>query len=396
MLNRRSFVHSLGVGAVGGLTLGRVEAFDRLPEQARAGRPAPMPGAIRIGSNENPYGPTAAAMTAAHEAIAQGHRYGGGASGQVVEVLGTQHGVPTARIMMSGGSGDVLRSAVSAFTGPSLSIVSGGPSYEQPVRQAKTAGIPVVEVPLTTDLKLDLGPMLDKGKGAGLVYICNPNNPTSTIVPASQVTELVQRLAEISPSTIVLVDEAYFEFADDPAFGTLIPLVDKYPTLVIARTFSKIHGMAGMRLGYAIAQEATLAKMRALHSSSGVSAMTYAAGLASLKDTAALEKNQSLNREVRAFTVTGFEQAGYTVADSQANFLMVDIRRDARGFIEACRTKGVMIGRPFPPLDTWARITVGTGPEMDKAMGVFLEVLATPPAAAVAAIHPSMLDYWTC
>ena len=167
-------------------------------------------------------------------------------------------------------------------------------------------------------------------------------------------------MAKTSPSTIVVVDEAYFEFADDPAYTTLVPLIARYPSVVIARTFSKIHGMAGMRVGYAMAQETTLAAMREQHSASGISVMSFAAAAASLADTAALQRNQALNRESRIYTVSAFEKAGFRVAASQANFVMVDVRRDAKAYGDAARSKGVYIGRPFPPLTNWARITIGT------------------------------------
>ena len=396
MLNRRAFVQSLGVGTAGGLTLLQAELRGQTAAtQERAPRPATPPGAIRIGSNENPYGPTPAAIEAARTAIAEGHRYGGGASATLVAALAKSHSVPPAQIMLSGGSGDVLRATIQAFTDKTKALVAGSPSYEQPVRQAKQSGVPVHEVPLTADLKLDLAAMLAKAPGAGLVYICNPNNPTSTIVPVKDVAEVIASVAKASPGTYVLVDEAYFEYAEDPAFGTVIPLIEQYPQLVVARTFSKIHGMAGMRVGYAVAQEKTLTALKQYHSASGMGIMSVSAAVASFADSATLQKNQLLNRQTRAFTTAAFTRAGYTVAASQANFVLVDVRRDVKGFIEACRLKGVVIGRPFPPLDTWARITIGTQPEMERAMGVFIETLSTAPAA-VAGIHPSLAAYWSC
>jgi len=396
MLNRRAFVQSLGVGTAGSLTLLQAELRGKTAAvQERAARPAMPPGAIRIGSNENPYGPTPAAIEAARTAIAEGHRYGGSASSTLIAALAKSHGVPPAEIMLSGGSGDVLRATIQAYTDKTKALVSGSPSYEQPVRQAKQAGVPVHEVPLTSDLKLDLGAMLAKAPGSGLVYICNPNNPTSTVVPLTEVAAVIESVAKNSPGTFVLVDEAYFEFAEDPAFGTVIPLIAQYPQLIVARTFSKIHGMAGMRVGYAVAQEKTLAALKEHHSSSGMGIMSLSAAVASFADTATLQKNQLLNRQVRAYTTTAFTKAGYNVAASQANFVLVDIRRDVKGFIEACRLKGVVIGRPFPPLNNWARITIGTQSEMEQAMGVFMETLATAPTA-VAAVHPSLAAYWSC
>jgi histidinol-phosphate aminotransferase len=396
MLNRRGFVQSLGIGTVGAFTLARREvSLDAFAGQNGAGRQPMGPGTIRIGSNENPYGPVPAAVEAARAAVADGHRYAGAIAGKLSEALTTMHGVPPTRLLLSGGSGDLLRAAIRAFTAKDRALVTGSPSYEQPVRQAKQAEIPVHEIPLTPTLELDLGQMLAKASGAGMVYICNPNNPTSTIVPSSQVKDVVEKVAAASPSTTVLVDEAYFEYVDDPSFGTLIPLVATYPNLVVVRTFSKIHGMAGMRVGYAIAQEKAVAALREHHSSSGISVMSFAAAAASLADKTAMARNQQLNREVRAFTMNAFKKAGYTVAASQANFLMVDVRRDSRAFGDACRQKGVAIGRPFPPLSTWARITVGTQDEMTRAMPVFMDLLNAAPTVALPAAVDE-LEMSTC
>ena len=395
MLNRRAFVQSLGIGTVGTLSLLETPAAAAAARLQNATRRAAMPAdAIRIGSNENPNGPTASAIAAAKTAALEGHRYAGAVSSKLIESISTAHGVPAERIMLSGGSGDLLRAAVRAFTAKDLSLVTGSPSYEQPVRLAQQAKVPVHEVPLTGDLKLDLDAMLAKARGSGLVYICNPNNPTSTIVPSADVKGLIEQVAKSSPATTVLVDEAYFEYADDAAYATLIPLVAEYPSVVIARTFSKIHGMAGMRVGYAIAQEKALAAMREHHSASGISVMSFAAAAASLSDAAAMQRNQLLNRQTRALTVAAFEKAGYRVAASQANFVMVDVRRDVRPFIEAIRQKGVYIGRPFPPLTNWARITVGTQAEMDHALPIMLDVLKAPVTSASMQPLPEIYASW--
>ena len=212
--------------------------------------------------------------------------------------------------------------------------------------------MPVHEVPLTGDLKLDLDAMLAKAGGSGLVYICNPNNPTSTIVPSADVKRLIEQVAKASPATTVLVDEAYFEYADDPAYAHADPARRRVSAVVIARTFSKIHGMAGMRVGYAIAQEKTLAAMREHHSASGISVMSLAAAAASLADTAAMQKNQLLNRQTSALHGRRIREGRL-----QGGGVAGELRHGGRaarrhaGFIEAVRQKGVYIGRPFPPLD---------------------------------------------
>ena len=386
MLNRRAFVQSVGLGALGTVTwLETPLGAGALSQRSTVPLPA---GGIRIGANENPYGPSPSAVDAARAAAVEGNRYPGAMSTRLVEAIASRHGVPAERVMLAGGSGDVLRAATTTFTSTARSLVTGAPSYEAPVRQAIRSKVPVSEVPLTADLKLNLVAMLAKAAGSGLVYICNPNNPTSTVVPIAEVTALIAALSASAPETYVLVDEAYFEYVDDPAFGTAIPLVDKYPNLIIARTFSKIHGMAGMRVGYAIAQEKTLAAMRENMSPSGLSGMSLAAATASLADTAGIEKNRALNRQVRKLTTDTFVNAGYRVAASEANFVMVDVRRDSRAFQEACRQKGVAIGRPFPPLTSWARITVGTRQEMERAIPVFMDLLAKNPTAALFMFMP--------
>jgi histidinol-phosphate aminotransferase len=286
--------------------------------------------------------------------------------------------------MLSGGSGDILNAVVKAFTTKTKALVSGVPSYEQPIRTAQAVGNLVKEVPLDKDLRLDLEAMGTKAIGAGLIYICNPNNPTSTAVPAKDVSVLIEKVVKASPSTFILVDEAYFEYSDLPGFDTAAPYVLKYPQVIIARTFSKIHAMAGMRAGYALAQPKTIALMRAYHSNSGMSVMTMSGATASLLDTANMEKNRTANREVRKMTIDAFTSAGYRVAPSDANFVFVDIKRDSRSFQDGCRQQGVAVGRAFPPLLTWARISIGTQAEMEKAIPVFMKVLSAPPPAQTA------------
>jgi histidinol-phosphate aminotransferase len=227
----------------------------------------------------------------------------------------------------------------------------------------------------------------------GLIYICNPNNPTASITPKNQLRDFIK---SVPRSTMILVDEAYHHYADSTDYESVIPMVKNHPNLIVARTFSKIYGMAGMRVGYGVAQEAALRTLRECHSASGMSVMSVKAGIAALKDGAAVSRNQALNREVRAFTMRAFEQAGYRVAASQANFVLVDVRRDVKGFIDACEKRGILIGRPFPPLTTWARITIGTRQDMEKAMPVFMDVLASPPSAVAWAAEASPANDWMC
>jgi histidinol-phosphate aminotransferase len=215
-----------------------------------------------------------------------------------------------------------------------------------------------------------------KASGAGLVYLCNPNNPTATVHTLSEVKEFVARMSRSSPGTTILIDEAYFEYVDDPGYATAIPVAIENPRVIVSRTFSKVFGMAGLRVGYAVGSTATIKALSRHQLPSGVNLLGAAAALASLNLKDHIEQQRRLNREAREFTRRYFETAGYKVVPSQTNFMMIDIRRDAKEFRAACRKRNVMIGRAFPPLTSHIRVTMGTMEEMRQAVEVFGQVLA--------------------
>lgn len=391
-MNRRTFVHTLGAGAVGLAAAGAVPSKAAARATA-AGLPADAfaNGPIRISSNENPYGPSPSALAAVAATAGGANRYPGPAVQALVKAVAEKHGLAADHVLLSGGSGDILSAVSTAFTSPTKAIVGGTPSYESPMRTAQNLGHAVERIPLRADMTLDLDAMAEASKGAGLFYICNPNNPTGTALPADAIAAAIETVLAASPDTHVLVDEAYFEYAELPGFGTATPLIEKYPQVIIARTFSKIHGMAGMRVGYALAQPATLARIGEHHSSSGMSVMSLAAATASIQDLAHMAEQVALNREVRRMTIEAFKTAGYTVADSHANFIFVKTGHDAAAFQAACRELNVLSGRPFPPARDWARISMGTKAEMEAAIPVFMRVLSTP-AEKVARVDQAGLD----
>jgi histidinol-phosphate aminotransferase len=187
---------------------------------------------------------------------------------------------------------------------------------------------------------------------------------------------------KVSPDALLLIDEAYFEYVDDPTYATAVPITLKDPRVIVSRTFSKIHGMAGLRVGYAIGHPEALGAMRGHLSQGTLSGLSASTALASLNDTAHMAKQIALNKEARAFTVKGFTDAGFKVLPTQANFVMVDVKREVPGFQAACRAQGVMIARAFPPLMTHARVSIGTMDEMKRAMAVMLPLLAAAPVSA--------------
>ncbi|MGH9142447.1 MAG: pyridoxal phosphate-dependent aminotransferase, partial [Vicinamibacterales bacterium] len=212
----------------------------------------------------------------------------------------------------------------------------------------------------------------------GLVYLCNPNNPTATINSAQDIKDFVAEVKKTSPTTAILIDEAYCDYVTDPSFQTAIPVALSTPGVLVARTFSKAYGMAGVRIGYAIGDTATAKKMAAYKMPYNVNTFGVAAAVASLKDPQHIKAESARNKAVRDFTIKALADLGYTSTDSQCNFIFTDIGKTmtAAAFRDGCAAKGIMVGRDFPPLEkTWARISLGTMEEMQKATDVFRSVL---------------------
>jgi histidinol-phosphate aminotransferase len=339
--------------------------------------------ALRLGSNENPCGLCPSARQAFLAAADEANRYPGRAASALVEAVAAQHKVEPAWIYVTPGSGELLRAATVAFTSPTRALVVAAPTFEAPARVAGLIGAPVSAVPVTADGHLDLDRMAAKAAGSGLFFVCNPNNPTGSHVPATAVADFVATVKTAAPEARVLVDEAYFEYVDDPAYATAVPLAVADKRVLVTRTFSKIFGMAGLRVGYAVAHPDTIAALRKEGSSGILSSASLAAAAAALADTSHLATERARNEAARRFTRGRFEAAGYRVLPSSANFVMIDIKRDAGAFAGLCRQQQLFVARPFPPLTTCVRLSIGTMPEMEAAVPAMLGLLEAPASARV-------------
>jgi histidinol-phosphate aminotransferase len=390
-LSRRTLARSLAA------TLGAA-ALPWPLDAARERAPASVgTGPLRLGANENPNGLGPAARQALQASMPEANRYPGESVQRLLAEIARVHDVPREHVLLAPGSGEILRAATFAFTGPSKALVAASPTFEAPGRAALQVGAPVKAVPVLPTGALDLVAMADQAPGAGLLFVCNPNNPTGGASPAAAVRDLVASVRRAAPDAVVLVDEAYFEYVDDPSYGTAVPLTRTDARVIVSRTFSKIHGMAGMRVGYAIAQPETLAALRRQSSQGTLSGVSVAAALASFQDLAHVTQQVALNREARAFTRSAFERAGYRVLPSEANFLMVDVRRKVSSLQGLCRQAGVLIARPFPPLTTSARISIGVMEEMKRAVELILPLLSAPATARVDdRVVPAFLDREHC
>ncbi len=379
--SRRSFFQIAGAGAVGSIFVPLVSGrgLEALTLGGRHGddERTLVPGAIRLNSNENPNGPGKAAFDGISAAFGEANRYPRASEASLRSAIGEAFHLTPAHVQLGCGSTDILRASVYAYTGPDRPLVVASPTFESPGNDAKRIGTPVREVPVTGDLRLDLDAMAAAAHGAGLVYLCNPNNPTSTVHGSEPVRQFVARVSKESPATTILIDEAYHEYVDDPAYATAVPLATEGPRVIVARTFSKVYGLAGMRVGYALAQPGTIQAIGAYTLPNALNELGLCGAMAALTATAHVEQQRMLNRAARAFTVKALADAGFPAADTQANFLMVNLRRDAQPFREACKRDGVLVGRPFPPLGTYCRISIGTMDEMRQGVEVFKRALAT-------------------
>jgi histidinol-phosphate aminotransferase len=390
-VSRREFVTAVGTGAAaagaagaGLLSLPIISARGRealyasqiIADRKADRRLAAAPGMIRIDSNENPVGPGKKALDAIRGHLNESNRYPVLSEDDVIATIAKLQGVATDQLILGCGSGELLRSAVHAFTSKDAAYVGAGPTFESPGEFAKFLGAPAKAVQVNSALGFDLDAMLSASRGAGLVYFCNPNNPTATVVSKSDTIAFIEKLNRLSPETTVMVDEAYFEYVADPGYGTVIPLAVNNPRVVVLRTFSKVFGMAGLRIGYAVGTAASMAKMKSWTLGSNVSQLTLVAANVALQDNEHIAAEVKRNREARAYTMKFFKDAGYSMSAGDANFVMVDIKRPAGPFKSACLKKGVAVGRAFPSLPTHSRITFGTMPEMQKATAIFKELLS--------------------
>ena len=392
-LTRRSFVQTVGIGAGAALTS---SVWGRGRENSVWSALSPdlqavERGVICIASNENPVGPGKKVLDTVRALLEGGTRPGrySQQSGELTEAIAAHFKVKTDNVLVSEGSTEILRAATQVFTAKTAPLVGTIPTYEECAGYAELMGNPVKGVKLTADFKIDLDAYLTASKGAGLVFYCNPNNPTATYVGAKATRDFITKLTSASPNTTILVDEAYFDYVTDPDHATHVPLAIENKNVIVARTFSKAYGIAGLRQGYAIAHADTIRKMRPWVGSGGTGSLNVfgmAAGVAAIQQDAdgSFSKNErNRNKAVRDFSVKWFTDRGMKPTDCQANFMFVNIGTPAKAFREACRAKGVMVARDFPPFEkTMARITLGTMEEMQKAVAVFGEVLAKKSTAA--------------
>lgn len=378
-VSRRSFMG--GMAAVLGYVGLGPEAQLLARDQAGAARAAGagMSGTevydslAKLASNENPWGPPESVMKAMTGAFKYANRYGY-PDGGIVQAIADHHGVKPSNILMGAGSGEILDVVGSTFLQGGRKVLGVEPTFANVYQHATSIKSDSIKLPLMADYRQDMGAMIKAARTnyreLGFVYLCNPNNPTGLIVTKEEVKQLLDGIPEDLP---VLIDEAYHHFVDDARYATSVPYVIEGRPVIIARTFSKIVGLAGMRLGYAIASPELVQRMRPW-SMGSINAIVKWGGVAALKDTAAQAKVKADTIALRKKTTTELESMGYSSIPSETNFFMVHIKRQVQPVIEEFRTRGVAVGRPFPPMLEHLRVSIGTAEEMDRFMVAFKQI----------------------
>jgi len=332
----------------------------------------PPPNMLRLIANENPYGPSPAARAAAAQAVADGWKYAMRETVALKKQIAAHEGVPADHVMVSAGSSEALRVAVTVFGRNGGRIVAATPTFNFLPTYARTIGCTVDEVPLDKNMAHDLDAMAAAVQtDTRLIYVCNPNNPTGTLVAGDQLSAFIDA---VTPRAPVLVDEAYLDLWDDLAEHTAVTSILAGKPVIVTRTFSKLHGMAGLRVGYAIAPPKLIKQLEDFR----VTLMSYPgvlAATASLQDTEFLALSRTHIHECLTITSGVLKELGLTYVPSRGNFIYFDTGGSAKIFMGAMMRAGILTGLSYAPYPSWARVSMGRVEDMrvfaDAARGYF-------------------------
>ncbi len=371
-LNRRAFLRFAAVAGAALPILNEshlaMAAQMTLQTSKNLKHPLPGNGAVLINANENPLGPCDSARAAISALIPNGGRYEDELTDELTKTIAAKEDLRPEFISVYAGSSEPLQFAVLAFTSKDHPYVTADPGYEAGARAAEAVGASVLKVPLTRTHAHDVKAMVAADPHAGLLYICNPNNPTGTITARE---DIEYALSNRPSGSILLVDEAYIHFSNQPS---AMDMVREGKDVIVLRTFSKIYGMAGVRCGFAAGRPDLLAKLLP-YGRNPMPIFSVAAAKASLDDPNVLADRRKYTGTAREETLAWLTSKGYAVTQSTSNCFMLDTRRSSHDVIAAMATQNVYVGRPWPVWPTWVRVTVGTPAEMAQFRTAFQTVM---------------------
>jgi histidinol-phosphate aminotransferase len=358
-ISRRSWLKKIGLG--GGVTLMSGGLLSPLSaEEIKKYNPRPLEGPIRLGSNENPYGPSEKMREAMINNFDLGCRYPWSYNSDLVKMISEKEGVPEDHIVLVAGSTEGLKITGITF-GQGGEIISCAPTFLSMMDYAELWGTDINWVPLNKDLDFDLDEIEKRvSYQTRLVFLCNPNNPTGKLLPADRVMDFCET---VSKKTVVFSDEAYYDYITEPNYPSMVELVKKGMDVIVSRTFSKVYGLAGIRLGYLIARPALAQKLRE-RVVANTNIMAIEAGKAALQHPDCYKFSLEKTTEAKNAIIQTLDELKRPYLDSHANFVFFQSGKDIKELNKAFADRGMIIGRPFPPLNDWCRISTGTPEEV--------------------------------
>jgi len=353
-----------GLAGVGGVGTSLATLLGRTPGWG-PGRTLPD-GSVKLSSNENPLGLSASARQAVIEAIPHANRYPSDYTPELLEELAKYVGVKEENLVLGSGSTEILQMAVQAYQGPQVPLVIAEPTFEDVPRYQNPLSFNLVALPLTDSYEHDLGRMrehAERSRRPSIVYLCNPNNPTGTITKSRDIDAWIGDAPE---TTTFLMDEAYFEYVDNPAYWSALKWIDTHPNVIVVRTFSKIFGMAGLRVGYGVAHPDTITRLSEFVAKNSPNVLATAAGIVSLKEKDHTARSLEVNTAAKRMVYETCDELGLEYLPSDANFTMHRINGDLDTYITRMADAGIRVGRPFPPMLGWNRLSFGLPEEQDR------------------------------
>lgn len=372
-MDRRDWLRSTSLLAASGLVLGRpAAALTSGPDGAPTLPARGADGRARLAYNENPYGPPASARDAMGRFWDESNRYATPGVGELRALAAATWGVPESHVLVTQGSSEGLCATAAAFAGRG-EVIGATPTYDRLLTYSEAAGSKVIRVPLDADLREDLAGMERAvSPWTRLAFVCNPSNPTGTLLPADAVEAFARR---VSPRAPVFVDEAYFEYVDVPGHRSMMPLAVQGLDVIVSRTASKIHGMAGLRVGFLVARPDILERV-ARYTMGFPNTLAVRGVMAAMRDTAAQAFVRRQNAAAREVVYRALDQLGRRYVRSQGNMVFFHTGRPIAEVAKAFADRGVDVGRPFPPMLDWCRVSTGLPEEMERFVTALRGVMA--------------------
>ena len=377
-VSRRGFLANAAIGAaaIGLGTSPALASLARYPEGDAGAGASPL----RLNRNESPYGLAPAAAEALRNAVdPKSFRYPIEEPNALVEAIAKRFGVENENVILGYGSTEILKMATESFCNSARGALVAEPTFEAVVGYCPFIHARAQKIKLNAEHKHDLPRMLRASHGAGMIFFCNPSNPAGTYIAKDETERFIRRLPR---GPVLLADEAYAEYVTAPDYESCVRFVKEGLPVVVSRTFSKIYGMAGLRVGYAIGRKDLIKRMAKRQLVNNPNQLAIAAAMAALRsDGDFVERNRRLNAEVRDYVCQEANAMGLKCIPSQTNFVMVGVNRPAQPLIDELKKRKLLVGRLFPSMPDHVRMSFGTMAEMKSFMKEFKEVINAPLAA---------------